>query len=481
MLAGDGIEVCEGEQGWLFLKSVGTLQTLAAARDLSGWRLCYLPRHIAKYRARHERMRRRNIPFFVLFAPEASGIYGEHLPQPHKVEVPTASEELAAALVGAGVPAISPSEALRAAKMGRDLYFRTDSHWTYAGAYVAYRLLMEKVRAVLPVREIADSELTYGERVGYGDLAVHVTPERKAMLQTVEVASDDVVVVASTYDQREKSLRRTRCASGVGRALIIRDSFAQFLMPFIERTFAETIMIAPAPAMPDDAIDLYQPDIVILEVAERALFNVEPPFNDWSARSFAQDYLESELNPHGGKHQVASVAALMRGDHLEAVASAATAILLEKDQAQAHNLAWALWAANQVKLCHDVTTAAVEVDPTNRFLYYLRSSALVLLGKIDDGLANLDRALELQPDNAQYLFSRGEWLSKAGKHEHAAESLERSLAAEPTYEPAWLALIAIYRLLARPVEADHAVERAREVFGETWVAPARIDTAKVSE
>jgi len=33
-LAGSGIEVCEGEQGWLFLKSVGTILTLAVARDL---------------------------------------------------------------------------------------------------------------------------------------------------------------------------------------------------------------------------------------------------------------------------------------------------------------------------------------------------------------------------------------------------------------------------------------------------------------
>jgi len=471
MLAGSGIEVCEGEDGWLFLKSVGTLQVLAMARDLANWRRCFLPRHVAKYRARHERMLRRNIPFFVLFAPEAAGVYPEHLPPSWTVEVPTASETLAAALTEVGVQAICPSSALRMAKGERDLYFRTDSHWNYAGGHIAYRLLMERLREALPVCEINASRITYGEKSGYGDLAVHVTPERKALLQTVDVAGDEVEVSVSTFDRREQSLRRTRCPGGVGRALIIRDSFTQFMMPFLERTFAETIMIAPAPAMPDDAIDLYKPDVVILEVAERALFNVEPAFNDWPTRSFEQDYLESEINPVGGRYQVASVEALTRGDHLEAIASAATAIVLEKDRARAHNLAWALWGAHKVKLCHAVATAALAADPSNKFLRYLEASALVVLGRTEEGIASIERALELQPGNAQYLFLRGEWLKRLGRHEQAAETLEHSLAAEPTYEPGWLSLVTVYQLLARRADAEGAIRRARQIFGDTWVAP----------
>jgi hypothetical protein len=469
MLAGSGIEVCEGGDGWLFLKSVGGFEVLDAARDLAGWRRCQLPRHVAKYQARHQRMQRRNIPFFVVFAPETAGIYGEHLPELHKVVVPTAGEQLASALAAVGVQVINPSESLRAAKGARDLYFRTDSHWTYAGAYVAYRLLAEKLRGVLPIREILESEIAYGERVGYGDLAVHVRPERKAPMQTVEITTGEVDSTQATFEQREKSLRRSHCRTGVGRALIFRDSFAHYLAPFLERTFAETIMVAPAPAMPDDAIDHYAPDVVILEVAERALLGFEPAFNDWAARSFAQDYLELELDPLGAKHQAASVRAISAGDHLDAIAHAAAAILLERDQPHAQNLAWALWNAQKIELCRAVATVALETDPTNRFLHYLRAGASMLLGHVEDGLASLDRALELQPNNAQYLASRGEWSSRAGEHVQAVAFLERSLEAEPTYEPAWRRLIGLYRLLERPEDAERTLARAEGVFGDLWV------------
>ena len=423
-----------------------------------------LPRHVANYLSRHKRVTERGIPFILVFAPEATGIYPEHLPDSAGVELPTVAEILSERLRAEGVEVICPSEALRAAKGAVDLYLQLDSHWSFSGAYLCYRQIVAALQQNLPVKEVAWQHISYGSRNGYGDLGVHTRPERKGPIQTVDIAGYEVTTSSTIYDQREKNFRQTTCPMGVGKALVFRDSYANALSPFLERTFAETTLIAPAPTMLDSAIDLYAPDVVILEVAERALYQEEFAFSDWDARTFEQNYFERLENPVGGKLQTESLTYIGAGQPAEAIPALAVAVALEGENARVHNLAWALLNMGNSPLCRTLS-AAFAAKTDNRFLHYLHSQAAYNCNLQEEALAALDRAIAQQPKNALYHYSRAEWLYRLNRHEETIASALISVSYAPLHERSWSLLGGALQKTGRAKEAEAYYQQADHIFG----------------
>lgn len=452
-VAGSDVQVEYGTDGWLFLAGFGGLRYLDPASDLTEWRRRLLPRLTDNFAARHARVTERGIPFFVLIAPEASGIYSESLPEGRTIDIPTAGECLAAELIRKGVTAICPSPQLRKAKGAVDLYCRLDSHWSYSGAYIAYRELMEKVRKKLPVPIISWQSVWFTNSTNYGDLGVHARPERKGAFQNIEITGYDVEADPNVFDLRDKNIRRFTCAQGVGRALIFRDSFTNALSPFFERTFAETILVAPASHMVDDAIDKYKPDIVILEVAERGLFGDDGPFNDWAARTFDQDYLEIATYGDTGKLQVEATKQLFAGDLTKAAGLAATAIALDDGPARVHNLAWALHKAEALDLVQALAHRYAGATQ-DRFLYYLSADSYFRQGKIAASSAEISHALTIQPNNALFLWLKAECLFRLGLFYEAMETVCKSIRYAPTHIRSWHLIAEIHDASGNPSEAE---------------------------
>ncbi len=465
MVAGSHISVVAGKSGWLFLESFGSNAYLNEAGNLARWRAELLPKHIARFMSRHERMKERGLPFVVAFAPEASGIYDEHLPEGRVVERPTACEILANELRARGVNVVCPSEALRRAKGPVDVCLRLDSHWSEFGAYIAYRQIIEALGPEYSHAMVPWQEVFYGNQVGYGDLGVHVSPERKGNIQTVDIPGYEVQAERNTFDVREKNLRRFKCARGIGKALIFRDSFANALSPFLERTFAESYLVAPSAAMLETAIDHFEPDVVILEVAERSLFEEGEPFSDTPARSFAQDYLELATNEAGGRLQVQSYNALMTGQNDEALMLSAIAIAIEGDGKRLYNLAWAFHRKERFDLCHLLTSQVSErlQDP---FIYFLQADSAYFIGKPQEAVEAIDAALRLQPRNALFLFLKGEWEVQLGHTESAADALEASLRYAPLHERTWNRLIEVSAALHRKARVARLTEERAVLFGK---------------
>ena len=344
MIDGADITAMAGRQNWLFLNSVGPTAVVEGFGDLSSWRRDALPRYVANHAARARRMARRNLPFVVVIAPEATGIYPDQLPDGVPIETPTMAEHLADALSAEGIAVVCPSALLRGARGPVDTYLRVDSHWSSYGAFLCYGALMAALGRRPTIRW---RDVRYAVRTGFGDLSAHVVPERSGAVHTASVPGHQATVGPNVFDQRARNVRRHTCATGIGRALVFRDSFAHAMIPFLDRSFAETILVGGSPAMPDDAIDLFKPDCVILEVAERSLLLDQDPFADWQPRTFEQMFYERADNPTGGALQVAARAAAEAGRRTEAIAAAAVAIALEGNGARLHNLGYALMDAGQ--------------------------------------------------------------------------------------------------------------------------------------
>ena len=408
-------------------------------------------------------MQERGIPFVVVFAPEASGIYDEFLPDAYKIERPTACEILAMELRNRGVNVVCPSEAMRAAKGAIDVCEKLDSHWSSFGAFICYRQIIAALGAPYDGVTTVWQDVIYGAELGFGDLGVHVTPERRGYVQNADIPARPVTAHRNTFDIREKNLRRFESASGVGKALIFRDSFANALSPFLERTFAETILVAPAPTMQDSAIDFFEPDCVILEVAERALFTFEDGFSDFPARTFRQEYLELAENAVGGRLQVQSVNAMISGRVDEALALAAMAVAKEGNSARIYNLAWALRHKELFDLCYKLTSE-VSGDLNDPFVFYLQADSAYFLGRAQEAVDLIDKAIAIQPHNALYLFLRGEWLLQLGQYAEAAAAMEQSLHYAPLHERSWVRAVEANVAAGKPETADRLSRKKDAIF-----------------
>ena len=438
MIAGADVGAVEGLDGWLFLRRVGDIDTLQGFSDLGEWRRRVLPGFVANFASRARRMAARGIPFVVVLAPEATGIYPDMLPEDAgPIETPTMAEHLAGALAEEGIKVVCPAARLRAARGPIDVYQRLDSHWSAFGAFLCYREILEQLSIEGPCWR----DIRYSVRNGFGDLSIHVIPERSGAVHDTEIPAISATAGANIFDNRARNVRRHQCEAGVGRALVIRDSFASALTPFLERTFAETILVGGSPAMPDDAIDHFAPDIVILEMAERSLLVPQDPFADWPAASFEQLHYEKATNPIGGQWQCQARTALEGNKPIEAMAAASVAIALEGADGRFHNLAHALLMAGHgnptLLKVGDELCARTAPQRDDRYLHWLHSQFAYMRGRETEARIALKRALERQPSHAQYLYSLAVWDHLAGDHASALAVMLRSLEGAPLHADSW--------------------------------------------
>ena len=471
MIAGADVQAVEGRDGWLFLSRVGAVDTLRGFHDIGEWRRGSLPGFVANFAARGRRMAARGIPFVVVLAPEATGVYPDMLPDgAGPIEIPTMAEHLAAALAEEGVDVVCPATQLRAARGPVDVYQRLDSHWSAFGAFLCYREILARLEGS---RGVGWRDVSYSVRNGFGDLSVHVVPERSGAVHGADVPAIEASAGPNVFDHRARNVRRHTCGTGVGRALVFRDSFAGALTPFLERTFAETILVGGSPAMPDDAIDRFAPDVVILEMAERSLLVPQDPFADWPAASFEQRHFERATNPTGGRLQCESQAALEGGKVAEAVAAAAVAVALEGTGNRPHNLAHALMVAGQgnpalLKLGHGLCAGAATARD-DRYLHWLHGQFAYMRGREPEARAAMARALAKQPSHAQYLYSLAVWDYLAGDHASALSIMRRSLEGAPLHADSWRIAVECARATGAP-DAEALLAEARRTLPDADIA-----------
>jgi hypothetical protein len=463
-VAGSSIEIAEGDENWLFLRRYENLELLALMADLSMWAKSHLPSLVAQFESRHARLSKRGIPYIVAIAPEKATIYPEKLPPGHRLADPTAGEMLTSGCVQAGIDAIDLAMQLRSAKGVLDLYYPTDSHWTYYGAYIAYRAIIDAVKKVLDVTEVGPHEVVFKDKDGFGDLGVHLVPERRGLLQTADCKTRLISSDIEAFDRREHAFAVHTCAEGRGKALVLRDSFATFLGPFLSRTFAETVYAAPPVAMMDDMVDDLKPDIVIHECSERALFYRPDGLADWEARSWRQIYLESYDHPNEADLIRPLHQALAEYRFDDAVALARK--LAERSSpALDHNLAEALLKSGAYNEALETCCSAEVRQGADPFVRYLKAYARHALGDLDGAVESLHGALALRPGHARYLFQLGCYLAAGENKVAAAVALRAATDAAPAFVEAWDALSRVYALTGDTVAASIAECQAARLRG----------------
>lgn len=212
-----------------------------------------------------------DIPVYMMLVPNAANILSEKLPHLVKTENQTKQMENIKEMLGDKINWIDVGNTLARHKK-EDIYYRTDHHWTTLGAYYAY----EELAATMGFDTSRAPEwesyavsnnfngmlsATSGYQQGYEEpISIFVPKKGQEAPQVVVNYVDEQTKTASLYDSSKLkgkdqyalflggnysmvSIRTT--AETTDRLLLIKDSYANCLVPFLTPFYREIIMIDP--------------------------------------------------------------------------------------------------------------------------------------------------------------------------------------------------------------------------------------------
>jgi hypothetical protein len=136
--------VLMGRDDWFFLK---TYDPLLMNQTDKAQILSAIETRASFVHQRYQALNRKNVHYLFFVAPNKMSIYPEHLPRLYSLMDHLASyREFSASLAQANRYYVDMVTILREAKetQGRNLYFKTDSHWSDLGASLAYQALVDE-------------------------------------------------------------------------------------------------------------------------------------------------------------------------------------------------------------------------------------------------------------------------------------------------------------------------------------------------
>lgn len=266
------IDVVVGKDGWLFYAGDKSLDNHRGVLPFSGDELA---RWVQLFQTREEWLARRGIPMIVVIAPDKIDVYPEFLPPSFgKVREQTRLDVFMAAMRSASnLPVVDLRPALLSAKRRQSgLYSPTDTHWTPKGAHAGYVAILREIQKKYPdMQPIPYPDVSHAA-LRAGDLAMMLG------LGTVwrEVPAEPPWPPELRVSERADGNLLVECATGTDRRLMmLGDSFAFALVPYLARNFGQ-ILVSRSGALKPEIIGEWRPDMVLIEMLERML-NLPPP------------------------------------------------------------------------------------------------------------------------------------------------------------------------------------------------------------
>lgn len=270
LLTGDIIspQVFSGKDGWLFYKTVTDGNPMADYMGTDYYSEETLRRAAELVEASRLALEEKGIRFVILIAPNKEQIYDEYIEEARVSDV--SRTDLLVEYLRANTKAdiVYTKEELNDKAEENPLYYRYDTHWTNAGAYVSYRELMRTLGYELP--ELSKLGASTAPLEGYtvinedliklAGLWLHNSDEKMCTPQGYRYTADG--------DEATSFIGVSDNPLTDSKVLVIGDSFRVSMIPLFERDFSESFIVHCNHFSPT-TIDDFAPDVVVLEYAER--------------------------------------------------------------------------------------------------------------------------------------------------------------------------------------------------------------------
>jgi hypothetical protein len=267
--------VLEGEEGWLFLQG----DRNDALGQHTG-RISFDERQLAGLR---DLMARRNettaslgATWLTAVVPDKEMVYAKFLPPEVELVDRRPSHDYLDVAAQVGAPAIYMLEEMRQASGAGDVYMRTDTHWNYRGAFVAYRAICgELERLGIDLGLVQEDWIEWAEQPKQGDLGSKLYPE------VVEGFNLTASIFPSfgrlVYDNQVRNHGRVLIHEQEDRSrpvcLVFGESFGPNLLFFLKESFRRVVFVHTSMLIPE-LIELESPDVVLGLPIERFLIQV---------------------------------------------------------------------------------------------------------------------------------------------------------------------------------------------------------------
>ncbi|MCF7980420.1 MAG: hypothetical protein K9K86_00440 [Pseudomonadales bacterium] len=292
-------EVMIGKDGWLFLQG-GTNNVLRFyVEDASSEKIA--TEWVQVLNSRREKLATLNIQYFHLIAPNKISIYPEFCNEKLPYFEQTPLQRLDKLISDINHPCttvlINPTKYFHGLKQQSQLYWKTDSHWTYSGCYNAYEMLCSKLEAQ-PNSKLLNCKFIEGElELDLGGKLNPPVKERVRFHNTLFCAKRIFANELVCYKEANKMendpglhtgslvIYKNEAAPNHQKLVIFGDSFSEYrpylLTGMLAETFREVHFIWST-AIDFSYLERVQPDIVITEIVERFMpqipddtFNIE--------------------------------------------------------------------------------------------------------------------------------------------------------------------------------------------------------------
>lgn len=272
-------KVLAGKEGWLYLRrdsnnilaqQTGKLKLDAAQRQ--GWR--------DLLEARIAAAERLGIHWSCLVVPDKESVYPEYLPD---LVIPSDRRPVHEFLDLArevGAPVSYALDPLLAAKRESEVYARTDTHWNFRGAYIAYRALCEEaVHQGVGMEMLKEGDVEWVPAEIEGDLGSKVRPEPKTG-PTIRVGLKQArssLVFDNGVTNHGRVMVYEQATAGPT-CVLFGESFANYLLVFLKETFQRLVFVHTSSFI-GGVLERERPDVVFSLPLERFLIRVPSDVN----------------------------------------------------------------------------------------------------------------------------------------------------------------------------------------------------------
>ncbi len=264
-----------GKDEWIFYKGENSVENYQGINLYTDEQLEIIKQKLVE---RNEWFEKQGIEYYIYVAPDKQRIYGDDY-YPDYINRATDNskiKQIEKALEGTGVKFVYSDDSLLAHKDEDMLYYKNDTHWTDLGAMYGYIDLIETIRKDFPdVENISTNiEFKYEDKT-VGDLTKMLNfynkPVEYPMFNGYSQFSYE------TVKEEGRAEIRTINDSKKYKVIVLRDSFAISMLPYISDTFNDVQYfwregsIINSVYDKQDYIVQEQPDIVIEESVERLI------------------------------------------------------------------------------------------------------------------------------------------------------------------------------------------------------------------
>lgn len=283
-----------GKNGWLFLCNDSNDAIGQYTGDIR-FNHDQLDKYVNQYSTFQQLCNEKGIYYLLTIAPGKEYIYPEYLPDSVRAlnDLTISDEFIENVTPVLNNKIVNFKNTLLGSKHLGPLCYKSDSHWNYLGAKLAAEEIICSLRSQFPqlptfeemgfkliLNEESFGDLSNKNRLDYsnGHYVDATCTNRDTTKQVCAIGVDYEKTAIELTEHSYVNLSKTRPTrlfkksnhTNLPRAIILRDSYADWLLPFLSECFFESLFIWGR-SVPPSVIETFKPDLIIEEVVDRFL------------------------------------------------------------------------------------------------------------------------------------------------------------------------------------------------------------------